>query len=420
MFVERSVEKYQVITIPLVDTSAASAAGAYALTENSLYTVEAFQLFFDHLQEDGILSVSRWWYKGLLGETHRLATPAAAALRVEGIERPRNHIVFIRGRNLSTLLLSKKPFEHEDLIQLKNACLEKGFSLMLAPNGTLDPVLAQAIDNPYWYQSKNFRHLNLSAPTDDQPFFFQSYRIANFFRSDIKSKLIGVADNDKQAMTMLLGLLFLVTFLALGVVGLPFVGEIFKRKLSIRRTHFLILSFFGFIGFGFMLFESAQLQRLNIFLGYPVYSLTVVLFSLLLASSIGANIAEKLFQHQGENCLPWVCGILLISLIAIGFLTLPITTLFAGSITPVRILIALFLMIPAGFMMGMFFPLGLKMADRQKEISLAWCWAVNGMTSVCAAVYSIALAITWGFSTTYWVGILCYALASILLLKLRK
>ena len=50
-FVRRSTTKYDVIQASLVDTWAATAAGAYTLTENSLYTSEAFGEYLDHLTD---------------------------------------------------------------------------------------------------------------------------------------------------------------------------------------------------------------------------------------------------------------------------------------------------------------------------------------------------------------------------------
>src|SRR4029077_10753780 len=82
-FVRRSRERYDIIQASLVDTWAATAAGAFALTENTLYTLEAFEDYFSHLTDAGAITMTRW-YSGAGGETARLTLLAAGALEVTG------------------------------------------------------------------------------------------------------------------------------------------------------------------------------------------------------------------------------------------------------------------------------------------------------------------------------------------------
>ena len=59
-FVRRSEDKFQVIQATLVDTWASTAAGAFALSENNLYTTDAFTDYLNHLTPDGFLAFTRW------------------------------------------------------------------------------------------------------------------------------------------------------------------------------------------------------------------------------------------------------------------------------------------------------------------------------------------------------------------------
>ena len=81
----RTPDHYDVIQASLVDTWAATAAGAYTLTENTLYTVEAFNDYLDHLNDDGVLTITRWVLDGL-----RLVSLAQAACESARLGRRRH------------------------------------------------------------------------------------------------------------------------------------------------------------------------------------------------------------------------------------------------------------------------------------------------------------------------------------------
>jgi hypothetical protein len=216
----------------------------------------------------------------------------------------------------------------------------------------------------------------------------------------------------------------LVTVLAAVVVIVPFVSE--QRRTGARLTgaHLDAIGYFTAIGVAFMLFEAAQMQRLNIFLGYPIYALTVVLFGLLLSSSLGAYVFGRWVRVNDDGSARRVVlaglGASLVLLIILGLITVPITRHLASRSTPVRIAVAALLVSPAGVFMGMFFPLGMRLVSGRNLMSLAWYWAINGMASTCAAVYGIALAISIGFGATYWCAVLAYLGAGLLALRLAR
>lgn len=422
-WVERSQEKFQVITIPLVDTSAASAAGAFALTENSLYTVEAFKLFYSRLDDDGVLSVSRFWFGGSKGEAHRLVVTGAEALRQLGIKSPREHMYVARGSRLTNLLISKEPFTEQDLATLKAACEKYGFDELVTPVAGIEATLAAAVDDPQWAEKneEGLIKVELTAPTDNKPYFFHSYSMSNLLSpaSWVSARQPGVASWDREAMIVLASLVIAVTVLSLAVVGVPLWVEWGGRQLSAGD---LIpnLGFFSLIGFGFMMFESAQMQRLSIFLGYPIYALTVVLFGLLLSSSLGASLVGKMLERGVAGAVKSASIGLLAVLVLCGLLTPSLQSWAAASSTPVRVLASLLMIAPAGLFLGMLFPLGLHLTEKAGKVSLAWCWAVNGVASTCAAVYGIALSISFGIGFTYWMGLACYIGACALCVRMAR
>jgi hypothetical protein len=74
---------------------------------------------------------------------------------------------------------------------------------------------------------------------------------------------------------------------------------------------------------------------------------------------------------------------------------------------------ALAVLLPAGFFMGMAFPLGMKRAAQENAALAPWLWGVNGATSVCASVLAVVIAMAWGINTASWIGVGCYAMAAV-------
>jgi hypothetical protein len=182
------------------------------------------------------------------------------------------------------------------------------------------------------------------------------------------------------------------------------------RKVDLSGSLPLFI-FFMSIGFGFMLIEMSQMQRLAIFLGHPTYGLSVALFTLLLSSGLGSYLTQRIPNPEtggaGTLCLAVLLGVLLI----FGFLTPYVVSTFQSLTTPLRIAVAIAIIAPIGLCMGMAFPLGMKVANKAKPALTPWLWGVNGATSVCASVLALAIAFSSSISTSFWIGFGCYVLA---------
>jgi hypothetical protein len=152
-------------------------------------------------------------------------------------------------------------------------------------------------------------------------------------------------------------------------------------------------------------------QRLTIFLGHPVYSLSVVLFSLLLSSGAGSLSTATLKPGTDNRSSLTRLLLLVIVLVAFGAITPAAVRHYEAASTPVRIAIAVAILLPIGFFMGMAFPIGMRRALREAPSIAPWLWGVNGAASVCASVLVVVIAIGAGISTAFWVGTLCYVVA---------
>ena len=408
-YIARSPDKFDIIQVSFIDTNAATAAGAFVFTENSLYTIEAWKIFLQHLTPDGILTFSRWYYLDLSGEIYRIVTLAVSALKQCGIEDPRRHILLvknIRGGDIpdvGTLLVSKRPFSGKELSIIREVSGRMNFEVVLDPQISKDPVLDTLTSGQDYRDFLRKFPINISAPTDDSPFFFSMVRPWQAF--DKKLWNYKLVTFNMKAIFVLGALMLIVAVLTLLCIFIP-LGLTAKRTPLEEAGPLFI--YFAAIGLGFMFIEISMMQRLIVFLGHPVYGLTVVLFTLLLASSLGSYAVGRQkdsgHRRQGRTRL----GLLLGVLGATGLVVVPVIERFQTAITPVRLFAAAALLAPPGVFMGMAFPLGMKAASRRAASLTPWFWGINGAASVCASVLAVVVALSVGISASYWTGFACY------------
>ena len=417
-YIARSPERFDIIQISLIDTWAATAAGAYVLSENALYTTDAWDIFLGHLTPRGVFSVSRWYYNNRPGETWRLVSLANATLSKQGITDPLRHMLIIKcpvseyqadgdlPDAVATMLISPTPFSDADLANIEAVARQMRFDIVLGPNTASGPLkeLAQTHDLAATVAKMP---LNLMPPTDNQPFFFNMARFRDILKADTwRSNDFRV---NLTAVGVLGGLLVCVSILAGAFIVIPVA---MRSQLSEVRKQLPLSAYFLAIGFAFMLVEISQMQRLVVLLGHPTYSLSVVLFTLLLSSGLG-SLSTSSSGGTARSALARL-ALLLVVLGVLGLVTPALVKSFQASTTPIRIALSIALLAPAGFFMGMAFPLGMKIsAHRGGQIS-AWLWAINGAASIVASVLAIVLAMAFGISTAWWTGVAFYAAAALL------
>jgi hypothetical protein len=415
-YLARMRDPVDIIQISLIDTWAATASGAFVLTENSLYTLEAWTNFLNRLTPRGVLSVSRWYYADRPGEVYRSAVLAATTLQKRGVQRPGDHFVIVRAvppptkdapDGVGTILVSREPFSAADLDALEEVAARLRFEIVQSPRISRDETFAAIADGHQLAKLLADYPLDISAPTDDSPFFFHMLRIRDVFNLQ-RWRDQGIVSFNMKAVGVLGVLLATVTLMTAACILLPLVRTRHTVDLEGATPHFV---YFAAIGLGFMLVEISQLQRLTIFLGHPAYSLSVVLFSLLVSSGAGSLFTARIADGQAVQATRQRLLITLAVLVVFGLATPAITHRFEGADTPVRILIAVGILLPVGFCLGMAFPLGMRLALQRSPSIAPWLWGINGATSVCASVLAIVIAIGAGISAAFWVGALSYAIA---------
>jgi hypothetical protein len=405
-FVRRSQERYDVIQASLVDTWAATAAGAYTLTENSLYTVEAFDDYLDHLSDRGVLTITRWVFDGL-----RLVSLAEEACARRGWDA-RHRLAIVQQDRVATFMLKRTPFTAQETARLAQVSAALGFTPLYLPGqeeANNDYArLARSADREEFYRRYP---LDVRPTTDDRPFFFHTTKLKDQTHTAFgRSMLFGN------------GLSALLTLMAISgaLVALFVVGPLALTGRALLGSGWAgWLAYFGLLGAGFMLIEVALLQRFVLLLGHPVYSLTVTLFSLLVGGGAGSFLSRRIPTGR----LRW--GLLAALLTIVGVAGLAVAA-FPGLIrwamtAPLwsRIGLAVLMLAPAGLMMGIPLPAGVRLLSARRPQLIPWAWAMNGALSVVGATLAVFIAMNWGFSVTLLVGAACYAAAALVTLARR-
>jgi hypothetical protein len=405
-YLAREKERFDIVELTFIDTYAATAAGAYVLTENSLYTVEGWKVFLDRLDDDGLLAVSR----GETTELGRLIALGRAALLATGAALPERHMVLLTNRRpglpwvhrMGLLLVRKTPFGKEELGRIRSLAKQLGFEIELEPEAARSRLYSSLAAGRGLEDFPAARVINYNAPTDDQPFFFHMIRPSAWLlmRGAESSPASGAA-------VLLMKLLLTVAALTLTCIVLPLV----LARIKLTRGDAALLGFFAAIGTGFMLIEVSMLQRLIVFLGHPIYSLSVILFVLLLAGGLGSYLSTRFSDHRLRAAGVQVLLVLTAVLATAGLVTVPLITFFGDAETPVRIAVSGLLLAAMGVFMGMAFPMGMRLAMASHRELGPWLWGINGAMSVFASVLAVVIAMALGISASFWTGVASYVIA---------
>jgi spermidine synthase len=439
-YLRSTPQQFDVVQMTLVDTWASTAAGAFALSENNLYTVEAFREYFEHLKPDGMIAITRWEFQQPR-EALRVVAVAMQALHSLGAANPaRNFIVASQGEldedGIPVVVLAKKTaFTSEE---------ESAVRAHFARYNQIDPLYmpsqldlpsqsagAHADRNPFAdliasndpYRFAQSYAYNVSPVTDNAPFFFFTLKPGQILGEDVQGAIDWKVN---------LGVLVLLLVLAISLVAvLGFL--ILPLAFQGGRQSPLPLLYFVAVGLGYIMVEIAFIQRFVLFLGHPTYALTVVIFLLMLSSGAGSLFSRRWLPSTGLAWMPLVLVIL--GLVGNLFFLPRVLPAWVGLNLGYRFVISGMLLVPLGFVMGMPFPTGLRALGARsgfdipsaastgttsEDNAVEWAWAMNAAASVLGSVLAMVIAIQFGLTVTLACGAVAYLFALTLLPALRR
>ena len=422
-FVRRSTEKFQVIQATLVDTWASTAAGAFALSENNLYTTDAFHDYLSHLTDDGVVTFTRWGFQPPR-ESLRLISLAMAALNQMGETEPWRHVIVGRGGSvqgwgaLDTVLIARKPLGQAEIDRARGLFAAARMEAVYLPGSEVRNQFHDLLLSPNPAEYQRGYTFDITPVSDNRPFFFYTVQprdLWNFIRTASHDSADYKAVN--KAVPLLFGLMAVSLVATALILLLPplVLGTRLPRHPGVIR----FLLYFLFIGTGYILIEVGLIQKFVLFLGHPTYALTVVIFSLLTSSGLGSFASRRLLGNdEGRLIKALGCVALLATLLAVlvsGLLSslvwLPLS---------LKIVMTVALLSPLGFVMGMPFPTALRRLERMHAPSVRWAWSLNAAASVLGSVGALVCAIYLGLIQTLIIGGLFYLAALAVIARLES
>jgi MFS family permease len=433
-FLARTGQHYDMLWYPAPDSYSATnaaTAGAYVLSESYLYTTNALVDSLDHLRQGGVVAAQfgEYDFANKPNRTTRYVATARQALSQLGIKDPTRHILVattpqgLSYGTLSTILVKKSAFTDTEIDRfVAGLGPASGSTLRYAPGRPYQPSPASRVITSTDDQLAAFYSsypYDVRPVSDSRPFFWHFSSFDKVITNSTHS--INAVDFENQlGERVLLLLLVVATLFATAFLVLPFVAIRDEWRRLPRKGRSAL--YFGALGFGFFFFEIALIQRLVLFLGYPTYSITVVLASLLIFTGVGALIADRV-GIRGRASSPLLLGVIA-GLTAFYWFGLP-PLMSATQSVPLlgRATIAFAVLAPLGVCLGSFIPLGVRAVSElttlQREY-VAWAWAVNGFASVIGSVLATIVAMTYGFGVLLVLGLAMYVVALVALRALTR
>jgi hypothetical protein len=389
-----------------------------------LQTVEAYKEYFTHLTADGILQVNHHIYP-------RMITTTSAAWKELGRSDFRRHVVVFerpdRQDNLPTMLVKMSEWRKEEIADLVSFFSDRtetgrdeGISRMvenpLDPRGSFLSTEFYAGELPASLVER--MDFIVRAPTDDRPFFsflrkrtgrlvpspgrFLNFSTAELLNSSLKRNFIPmdiVHLPITAGVSIFYALIFIFIPLRFSEAGrLPWKGKS------------AVLIYFSCLGAGFIIFELVFVQIFMKLVGYPLYTYSAVIFTMLFSAGVGSFASKYIVSnHKNGWYIPFTGIILTALLIIIG--NKYIFNLFLASSTPIRVLVCFLMIFPLGFFLGMPFPLGILGLETKPKGAIAWAWGINGLFTVIGGLSSVILSLIFGFRISLSIALLLYLVA---------
>ena len=413
-FLSAANKKYDLIQLPVIGAFGGG-VGLYAMREEYTLTKESFMQMFDMLEKDGVISVTAWMdypFRNSLKVAATLAETAEAA----GLSHLQSHVIAVRSWGTITFLLKKTPVTTSDITRIRQFCDRLYFDPVLLPgllkeerttyNGLNDSAFFMYMDElmsakrEKLYQEYDFY---LPPASDDKPYFSQ------FLRWKSLPDLAGVFGTRSVPFLELGWLISVITLFQLSLLALVLIILPLLKKGWKGTNRFGILIYFSGLGIGYMFFEIILIQQFILFFGNPVYAAALVIGAMLLASGAGSYLSSgiPLNRRVIKNILLLIAGIVLVYSLLLSSVLQHIT----GIETAWKIVISLILIAVPAFLMGMPFPMCLKLLSRIEENNVPWAWAINGCVTVISAALATLLTVELGFTIMIVLAALAYVIS---------
>jgi spermidine synthase len=401
----RETQHYDVIQMSGIDTWTALASGAYVLAENYLYTREAIASMYMHLAPGGILQIAR--FAETMEALRLLSNIHAALTSLEAPDLASSVMALATSDKMMAIELKRGTFTQQEQQSTLDFAQRSGIDVVYMPSRRSTGPLEDFIRSSDKQRIIDAFPMDISPTNDDRPYFFNYTK----WRQPIESiRYLGHIPSVSQGNPFfILSQLLLSIVLSAALILVPLAKRV---HLQGRRARGYLLYFSG-LGLGFISIEIAVIQKLTLFLGQPVYSLTVTLFSLLVFTGLGSLGLAGRFGRLGRGDRRiWLVPLaiaLYLGLFALGSETLVARGI--GLSLPLRISLTTLSLAPLGLLLGVPFAYGMRLLDQEAPELAPLAWAINGCLSVVGSILTVVISMNFGFASVLWTAAAVYIAA---------
>jgi hypothetical protein len=400
-------DTYDLIVFSLTDVFGSAGTGLYGFSENYIYTTDSFAHILNRLSPDGLVSISLYLLPPPRQEGRILAT------WIDALEKskmdPASHIMAIRSWGTISFFIKKSPFSRLEIQKLKDFADKRLFDLIYYPGIKIDEVnIHNELEKPLYYnltlqllspaeRAKLYKNylFQIKPVTDNRPFFFNFFKL-NKLKATYKAM-------GKKWLPFLQGeflvplILVQSIIIALILIFLPiFVFR--KAKNKSRGYSPRIFFYFSLIGMAFMFLEITFIQKFILFLEHPLYSVSIIIFSLLFSSGLGSFFSKRILgqnlKRNLKRSLILCAGLIVLYLFLLPFFY---ENLIGISLT-LKIIMTFLVIFPLGFLMGFPFPTGVRLLGQEDKRLIPWAWATNAFSSVVNSIFALIVAFWGGYN----------------------
>ncbi len=427
-FLQTTNEKFDIIQISLLDSSAASVAGLCALNESHLYTVEAVGKSLDRLSDGGLLSITRTLKSPPRDSLKILATVKESLLR-RGVAEPSEHVIMIRSWATATIIVSPQLFKQSSIAKVRKFCQQKRFDPVYFSHIREEDVNRfHVLQEPYYYMaakeifSKDAEKFYDDYPyyirpaTDNKPYFFDFLKLRTLVEMIRTMPGMWLPYSEWGYLILLVTLVQAICVSALFILLPLFLAKPIRLA---KKAKLATSMYFLFLGLAYMFLETGFIQKMTLLMGDPIYGVAITLVGFLVFSGCGSLFGVYLARRPVNRISLAISAIIVVGLLEIILLDVGFDWLISFSRFG-RIGMGLVICAPLAFFMGIPFPTALTALNKHNSPLVPWSWGINGFASVTAAVLGTCLAVTLGFTLLVMTALGCYFLAALISAKVCR
>lgn len=400
---KRLDRKFDVIQMVNSHNADTILSGGLSIAESYTYTVESFKDYWSHLNDDGYVSIVHWF-----GE--RMFSTGLQALRELGVENPEKKFFIIEAEIYSFFFMKKGDINDQDLILLNKFAQGKNRHVVYSPMTPGDSIYYRIASQGYQKAIAD-SSVDISPSYDNSPYFNQGNKIGQF---SFKNNYIKVKRQDVlnfglvYSNSVYLSILLVAILLSLLLIYLPL-----KLKARQEKVDSPSIIYFFCIGLSYIIVEIILIKIFQLYLGNPAYSISVIIFSLLVSSGIGSLLSEKVNRLFKQRTILYMSIFVFLCLAVYALFLFPIIYGLIQFNFVIRLLISFVLISLLGLPMGVFFPTGLRFLGSTNRAMIGWAWGANAFATVLGSVVTVIVAINWNFSVALLLAGLSYLLAGL-------